>query len=66
MQMTTENPLDLRMTEDNLGKGGPAAEVVLVHPVDPRHKGRVVHQQQSWAIRSCREHAIDPKQPFLA
>jgi hypothetical protein len=51
--MPTKNPLDLQMLKDDLSKGGAAAEAVLVHPADPGHKGRVVHQQQSWVTGGC-------------
>src|SRR6516225_1881585 len=66
MQMAAENPLDLRMTKNYLGKGRAAAEAVLIHLADPGYKGWLVHQQQSWAIGGCREHTINPKQPLLA
>ena len=63
MKMAAENSLDLRVAADDLGKGRTAAEPGAVHPGDPGHKRRMVHQYQGGPIRRLREGVVDPAQP---
>src|SRR5262252_9033007 len=66
VEMAAENPLDLRVVADDLGKPGAAAEPGLVHPADPGWKRRVRHQHHRGPILCRHEGGLDPLQPLRA
>src|SRR5262245_64471207 len=50
MEMPAEDPLDLRMSADDLGQALAAVEAVLVHVLDTRPERRVMHIDDGRAV----------------